>query len=246
VKAISISDKTFKDIDSLIKDFEYVEKRVGPAAVAAALNHTMNSARVAVTKHVRDESRLMYRRGGKDFFIGPKGDGAVKLKHVRNRLKVRKAAAKKPEVRLKAYISDMAAIRVAEGNPAAVKKIYVASATQATKKRKAKIGGLRVGRRQYPGAFLNKVDSNKTYQFMMRLQPKTWQKGHSGWADWRKGDKNRNRYREPYTVLKYSMREAFQDTQQIVDKVFAEKFKQNYHSNFSYYAGRAAAKKGKI
>ena len=236
--AIHITQSYNKDTAALVKNFKYIEERIGPQATAKSLSIVATTSKGVLARQVRDEARLMYIYKKQQTYIGQPGDPAVKMKHVSKRVFVQRASVKKLRAKVKGYTKNMPAIRIAERNPKVVKRFYVTGATH-TKKKGHKIGGLRVGRRTYPGAFLNRASPNNTFQFFIRLQRRTWQKGHSGWKDWRKGDKNRNVFREPYAILRYDIKTPFDKTKEVVDAVFAARFAREYERQFAYYSGRA-------
>ena len=241
---IRLHPKVFRDLKKLDKNFAYIEKRLGPQVTARSLNRVTKTAQGRVARYVRDNTQLMMRKRGQTRYIGPKGDKAVKLMHVNKRLFVGRATLRRLHSRLKGYAQNMPAIRVGDNRVGGKRLVVMGRAT--VSKKRSTLGGLRIGRRQYPNAFLNLVTGNKgggggKYHMLMRYQKKTWIKGHSGWKDWRRGSSTRNRWRTEYTVLQYDLNTPFQKTNDVVQMVFDERFEKEFNQNFAYYAGRSLA-----
>lgn len=242
-KGGAVIESKGKEIKAFIKNLNYINEQITPAATAKALTRTMATARANVTRHARDNARLMYEYRGRRRVFGNPGDPGVKLKHVSKRVYTKAATVKNQQARLRGYTQDMPAIRIAE-RATGVKRLAKVSRRR-TSKRSSQYG-IRVGGRNLPGAFLQQASTNQQWQLFMRLQKPTWQPGHTGWKDWRAGKADRNIHREPYAVLKYDLKTPFAATYTIVDKVFAEKYAKEFEHHFGYYAARALVKSGAV
>lgn len=245
----AVIESNGKTVKAFIKDLNYINSRLTPAATAKALTRTMVTAKANVTRYARDNARLMYEYKGVRRVFGLAGDPtgkltqALKLQHVAKRVYTKSATLARPVARLRGYTQDMPAIRVAE-KASGVKRL--AKVSRRKTKMRGEQYGVRVGRRNFSGAFLQQASTNQRWQLFTRLQKPTWQPGHSGWKDWRAGSPTRNVHREPYAVLKYDLKTPFAKTYEIIDRVFAEKYAKEFEHHFSYYAARALVKSGAV
>jgi hypothetical protein len=230
-------------MNQFAKNMEYINQRLQPRVQSRALNRTIVTARGQVARLLRDRAALSYTYQKKRKIIGTPGDPAVKLRNVMPRVHTRKSSWTRLVATLVGYTTEMSAINLGDSKKVPKGGFGVATLVSRNKKKtRSNLYGIKVGSKFIPGAFVQKVDRNKTVHVMMRLQPKTWKKGYTGWDYWRPGAKDRNKFREPSTVLKYTFMVDEADVRARVDEVFKDRYATEYDQAFAYYAGRELAR----
>lgn len=214
-EAISVDAKKFNaDMAKFQGRMDRLREFAGPRATTIAGNRVV---RAAVTIATRATIADLHSNGVTE----------VKQKHIRNRMRVRNMSVKKPKAYLNAYVQDMPAIHLGLNRQgiAKGKKFYRESisfnARKPGKNSKvggsySKIGGVKVGGKFFPNAFINVIRKNQTVHILRRKQKATWA----------------GRVRLPIDVIKYPLRQAFA-------KHFAPSLQKSIDANYQKEFDRA-------
>lgn len=204
-------DKFDRDMERFQKNVEFVRQKIGPKSTIMAGNRVL---RAATTIAVRNVVKDMSSRGYSE----------VKQKHIRARMKVRNMSLQRPFGRITAYVQDMPAIHLSLNRQGVArgKKFYRESVHFNPKKpgknsniggSYSKVGGVKVGGRFFPNAFVNIIRKNQTVHVLRRKQKATWA----------------GKTRLPIDVVKYPLRNAFavhfeQALKDSIDQNFQKEF----------------------
>jgi hypothetical protein len=110
-----------------------------PAALSSALNRVAAEVRTEVTRKVSSETK-------------------IQPKVIRKRFYIRRSSVRSLRATFVAYRSDIPAISMG----------VALTKTRRHKGRVVRGRGVKVGNRTYPGAFINRVSSNNTFQVLRR------------------------------------------------------------------------------
>jgi hypothetical protein len=204
-------EKFNDDLLKFQKDVQFIRSKIGPKATIMAGNRVLRAATTIAVRNVVKE-------------LSGKGYPEVKQKHVRARMKVRNMSLQRPFGRMTAYVQDMPAIHLSLGKHGVAKgkKLYRESVKYNAKKpgkntaiggSYSKVGGVKVGGRFFPNAFVNVIRKNQTVHILRRKQKATW----SG------------KTRLPIDVIKYPMRNAFAVH---FERALLDSIDQNYQKEF--------------